>query len=79
MYTIVKGFTLSNGFQNLIMESVDKICENYMESLFWTTHYYFDDCIAWNWCYHFEHAPTLHDFYEYLLKDDFEFIRNLYL
>ena len=76
LFTIVKGFTLSNGFENLIVESVNGVCENYMESLYWTTHYYFDDCIAWNWCYHFEHAPTLHDFYEYLLKDDFEFSKQ---
>ena len=73
LYTITNSFSINNAFVHLIQESVDKICENYLESLVWTAHYYFKECFAWDWCYHFEHAPTLHDFYQYLLKDNFYF------
>ncbi len=46
---------------NILNEKVQKLCYDYIESLVWTTQYYFKECISQEWYYPYEFAPTLHD------------------
>lgn len=51
-------------------EMIDKICENYVEGLYWVAKYYFEDCPTWRWQYRYSHAPFLSDIMNYLEKTD---------
>ena len=44
---------------------IDKICHNYIEGLFWNFHYYFYECISWDWCYSYNNPPSFLDIYNY--------------
>ena len=65
-------FTLTNKHGechvNELSEKVQKICNEYIQSLVWTTHYYFDTCISQEWYYPYECAPTLQDLTLYLSR-----------
>lgn len=50
---------------------LDKICENYIEGLHWTSLYYFDKCPSWKWYYRHRHSPSVYDLYNYLNKQTF--------
>ena len=54
---------------NLLNDKVNNICYEYIQSLVWTTHYYFRECISQEWFYPHEFAPTLHDLHLYLQKE----------
>lgn len=58
-------------------ELIDKLCENYVEGLFWVAKYYFEDCPTWRWQYRYSHAPFLSDIMLYLEKADFRNCDNL--
>ena len=64
LYTITESFDPCsvNEFNN----KVNQVCYDYIESLVWTTHYYFNECISQEWSYPHEHAPTLQDVHTYL-------------
>ena len=49
-------------------KEIDHICKNYLESLVWTYHYYFDSCISWDWYYCFLHSPSFEDVFNYMHK-----------
>ena len=40
---------------------IHQVCHAYIESIVWTTHYYFKECISQSWYYPYEYAPTLYD------------------
>ena len=44
---------------------IDKICHNYLEGLVWNFHYYFYECISWDWCFSHHNPPTFLDIYNY--------------
>ena len=44
--------------------------KEYIKSLLWTTHYYFRECIDWNYAYDFSHSPSLQDVKDYILHND---------
>jgi 5'-3' exonuclease len=44
--------------------------KEYIKSLLWTVHYYFNECIDWNYAYDFSHSPSLKDVKEYILHND---------
>ena len=44
--------------------------KEYIKSLLWTTHYYFDECIDWYYAYDFSHSPSLHDLKDYIIHND---------
>lgn len=48
--------------------NLQMICQSYLKTLVWTFHYYFNDCLAWDWVYNFDYAPTWHDLYNELLQ-----------
>jgi 5'-3' exonuclease len=49
------------------IENRQMICQSYLKTLVWTFHYYFDECISWDWVYNFDYSPTWHDIYEELI------------
>ena len=50
--------------------------KEYIKSLLWTTHYYFHECIDWNYAYNFSHSPSLKDVKEYILHNDYIFLEK---
>jgi 5'-3' exonuclease len=51
-------------------EMIDKICENYVEGLYWVARYYFEECPTWRWQYRYAHPPFLSDIMQYLERTD---------
>ena len=45
---------------------INDICLNYMEGIKWVFNYYFNECISWQWCYRYNHGPTLYDLCNFL-------------
>ena len=44
------------------------ICQDYLDSLIWTSHYYFKECINWKWATKYDETPSLSFFRNYLNK-----------
>ena len=42
------------------------LCTDYLNSLIWTSHYYFKECINWRWCTLYEDTPSLRDLTNYI-------------
>ena len=51
---------------NVLNDKVSDLCKEYILSLLWTSHYYFQECISQEWYYPYEFAPTLQDLSMYL-------------
>jgi len=49
-------------------EMIDRICENYVDGLYWVAKYYFEECPTWRWQYKYPNAPFLSDLAAYLQK-----------
>ena len=48
--------------------STSQMSKDYLESLIWTSHYYFRECISWSWCTRYEKVPFLKDLSQYLQR-----------
>ena len=48
----------SNPYQGI---AKDNVCKDFLDSLIWTAHYYFNECINWRWCTRYEIAPSIKD------------------
>ena len=48
------------------MKYSDKLCEDYMKSLLWTTHYYFDKCCDWRFSTEYNEAPLTDHLFRYI-------------
>ena len=48
------------------MKYNDKLCEDYMKSLLWTTHYYFDKCCDWRYSTEYNEAPLTEHLFRYI-------------
>ena len=46
----------------------DDISKDYLDSLIWTSHYYFKECINWKWASEYEDTPSLTYFRNYITK-----------
>lgn len=46
----------------------EDICDDYLASLIWTSHYYFKDCVHWRWSTEYNNTPLLKKFSTYLEK-----------
>ena len=44
----------------------DYIVYQYLQSIVWTFHYYFNNNISWEWFYQFQYAPTCKDIFNCL-------------
>ena len=49
-------------------ENIKMITQSYLKTLVWNFHYYFGECIAWDWAYTFPYAPTWCDLYDELQR-----------
>lgn len=54
--------------QNYEHEPNKKHCKDYFDSLIWTSHYYFKECIHWKWSTEYEETPSLFDLYRWIAK-----------
>jgi len=52
--------------KNLKNNTNEDICDDYLASLIWTSHYYFKDCVHWRWSTEHNHTPLLKDLSKYL-------------
>ena len=57
-------------FDDILILEKENICKNYLESIVWTTNYYFKSCISWKWFYKFHYSPLLTDLNDYLKDRD---------
>jgi 5'-3' exonuclease len=66
-------FTLTESHEpcavNDLNTKVTDLCFDYIQSLVWTSHYYFHECISQEWSYPHEFAPTLQDLNLYLHRE----------
>lgn len=49
-------------------DHIDNMCHNYIEGIIWTSKYYFDKCISYNWQYSYVNCPFVSDLSEYFSK-----------
>lgn len=66
LYTLTGSFNLLP--VNELHTKIDEVCLKYIESILWTSHYYFKECVSQEWYYPYEFSPTLHDIKLFLTK-----------
>ena len=53
------------------------ICKDYLDSLIWTSHYYFKGCVNWRWSTEYNQTPSLKDLSNYIeTKNSLSFLRE---
>ena len=45
---------------------INAVCQDYLDSLLWTTYYYFKGCVNWSWCTQYHRGPLLKDLSQYV-------------
>lgn len=64
-------------FQDLThLKDKNNLSKDFFESLLWTTHYYFNQCIDWKWCSKYNSVPLIKDLSNYLSKEDIMIKKN---
>jgi len=58
------------------MKYNDKLCEDYMKSLVWTTHYYFDKCCDWRFSTKYNEAPLTEHLFRFITNHKIELEQN---
>ena len=46
------------------------LSKEYIQSLLWTTQYYFNECIDWNYAYDYSHSPSLYDLKNHIIHNE---------
>ena len=46
----------------------ENLCKDYFDSLVWTTHYYFNECIDWRWSTKFNEGPFTNHLNQFLMN-----------
>ena len=64
-------------------QNINNLCKDYLESLLWTSTYYFKGCKDWRYYYSHIFAPSIKDFYNFIkdinnLKDYVKINHNSY-
>jgi 5'-3' exonuclease len=67
-YLFNKSF--DQNVNQLLKTKIDLVNKKYLESFIWTYNYYIKGCIAWQWSYEYNFAPSLLLFNNYLQKID---------
>jgi len=60
-------------------KNINKLCQNYIQGLYWVLEYYFKQVPEWRWQYKYTHAPFISDVYHYyknLKTYDFRFKKD---
>ena len=52
--------------KDTVKTNTQDLCDDYLNSLIWTTNYYFKECIHWKYCTKYEETPSLVYFSKYL-------------
>jgi 5'-3' exonuclease len=66
LYNLHNTTYYNPSFKQLLHNEIKDICHDYLKSLQWTVHYYFNTCLSWKWYYPHHIAPLLSDVYHYL-------------
>ena len=53
-------------YEKDVDEDSYECCQDFLDSLMWTTHYYFKGCCNWKWHTKYSRAPSCHSLSEYL-------------
>jgi len=57
-------------------EESEQLSDDFFQSLLWTTHYYFKQCVDWKWCSKYNHVPLIKDLSKYLSKNNLILQKN---
>ena len=60
-------------------DNVDKICNEYINSITWTTSYYVHKCYDWNYYYPYYRAPLLNDLIYYLSNNNNNYNNKIFI
>jgi len=47
--------------EDCMKDDVTQLCSDYIQSIVWTTHYYFKSCLSWKWYYPHNFSPLVSD------------------
>jgi 5'-3' exonuclease len=65
-FNLYTNHKYNSTYKDVIVYEKKNICKNYLESLIWTTKYYFDECISWRWYYKYHFSPSVDDLNNYI-------------
>ena len=57
-------------YDEILKCKIDDMCNDYLKSLYWCTHYYFRECIAWRYSYDYYTAPCFKELYDTIVDMD---------
>ena len=60
-------------------DTINAMCENYIEGLVWVFKYYFEGCSDWEWKYEFHNGPLLSDLFHYFNNNVFDINKEVIL
>jgi len=58
----------SPAYTDVLKESIDNMCNDYLQSLYWCIHYYLRGCISWRYSYDYYTAPCFSDLYDTIVN-----------
>ena len=64
LYHFYNTFLYNPSFKEVLKKDIHNLCIEYLKSIQWTTEYYFNECVNWNWYYPYHFAPLLNDLYK---------------
>jgi 5'-3' exoribonuclease 2 len=65
-------------FDTLLEDGTNNLCRLYLESIYWTLHYYIKGCTSFTWHNPYNFAPSLVDIYQYYRKNSITIQKNDY-
>jgi 5'-3' exonuclease len=68
MYHLYNETNYDPSYKYRLKNDVNTLCNDYLQSILWTTYYYFHNCISWRWYYKYHFAPLLCDLCDYCMK-----------
>ena len=69
IYNIYDTLEYNPSYDMIIESDIHTICKEYLKSIEWTFHYYFNECKSWRWYYRYNFAPLMTDLNEYLKEN----------
>ena len=66
MYHFYDTLHYNPSYEMIMKEDIQKLCEEYLQSIVWTVEYYFHQCPSWKWYYQYHFTPLLTDLSEYV-------------
>ena len=66
MYHFYDTLHYNPSYEMIMKEDIQKLCEEYLQSIVWTVEYYFHQCPSWKWYYQYHFTPLLTDLSDYV-------------